>query len=478
MNQSTLSFIQLDRVIGAVIGSAVGDALGAGYEFATPPEPSMVTMKPGTLTGAPAGHWTDDTAMALGILRVLAAGHRLDDPAAVSLVADQFLDWFYSGPSDVGMHTSRVLSATTGPDDMAAAALWEQQRRPDSAGNGSLMRTGPVALTALGDDEAIAEAARAVSALTHAHQDAQDACVLWSIAIDRAIRNGSLEGPRAGLPLLSASQAEKWESWIDDAERRAPHTFRPNGYVVTALQAAWSAIVHSRGATNHFDAGLRLAISIGDDTDTVAAIAGALLGAAYGVTSVPFVWRHGLAGWPDGLRAIDLTTLAVRAARGGDDPDGWPSVASMASTYARFSPRGGTYVFEQDPGVVFGDFGALATTTTDAYLSLCRIGVDDRKVSDHEVVWLVDKPLNADAARVLADTADAIASLRAQGKTVFVHCVRAESRTPTVAMAWLIRHHALTCDDAIDLVLATITTAAPEGSLLDGVRQISSLATS
>lgn len=99
-------------------------------------------------------------------------------------------------------------------------------------------------------------------------------------------------------------------------------------------------------------------------------------------------------------------------------------------------------------------------------------------MSDHEVVWLVDKPLNADAARVLADTADAIASLRAEGKTVFVHCVRAESRTPTVAMAWLIRHHALTCDDAIDLVLATITTAAPEGSLLDGVRQISSLATS
>ncbi len=471
MPNETLSFIQLDRVLGTVFGGAVGDALGAGYEFAQPPEASAIAMRRGRLTGEPAGHWTDDTAMAIGVLRGVARYRTLDTLEAQTAVAQEFHDWYYSHPSDMGRHTARVLGRTSTASEMASVALAVQGEDPDAAGNGSLMRTGPVALVALGDDEQIARTARAISALTHAHPDAQDACVLWSIAIDRAIRLGSLEGPRAGLPQLSPDQRRKWEAWIEEAEQNDPATFNPNGYVVHALQAAWSAIVATHDEADHFGAGLRRAIAIGDDTDTVAAIAGALLGARYGVTAIPYGWRHPLAGWPRDVRGIDLVSLAVRAAR-GDDRDGWPSVSTMVPAYERFSPRGATYRFAVDEGVIFGDFGALATTTTDAYLSLCRIGVDDRKVPDHEVVWLLDQPGNANAARVLADTADAIAAFRSANKTVFVHCVRAESRTPTVAMAWLIRHQGYEVESAITEVLATMRSAAPDESLLAAVRHL------
>ncbi len=471
MPNETLSFIQLDRVLGVVFGGAVGDVLGAGYEFAAPPEPDAVTLRPGTLRGEPAGHWTDDTAMAIGVLRAAALHHTLDSPEAQAAAAQEFLDWYRSHPRDVGLHTQRVLGATASASSMANEALVAQGHDPDAAGNGSLMRTGPVALCALGDDEQIARTARAASALTHAHPDAQDACVLCSIAIDRAVRLGSLEGPRAGLPLLSPTQRAKWEVWIEEAEQQDPSTFSPNGYVVRALQAAWSAIRATQHEPDHFGAGLRRAIAIGDDTDTVAAIAGALLGARYGVTAIPFAWRHRLAGWPRDVRGIDLVSLAILAAR-GDDGDGWPSVSSMSSAYRRFSPRGVTYQFAVDDGVIFGDFDALSSVSTDAALSLCRIGVADRKGNDHHLIWLLDQPGNADAGRVLADTADAIAELREEGKTVFVHCVRAESRTPTVAMAWLVRHFGYDVESAITEVLATMPSAAPDESLLAAVYKL------
>jgi ADP-ribosylglycohydrolase len=178
------------------------------------------------------------------------------------------------------------------------------------------MRTGPVALAHLGNDEELAVAARAMSALTHAHPDAVEACVLWTIAIDRAVRLGTLEGPRAGLPMIEEDRRAKWAERIDLAENMRPKSFELNGYVVTALQAAWSAIFWTQSSEHHFEVALREAVAIGYDTDTVAAIAGALVGARYGANSIPPEWREGLAGWPAGYRDAELAKLAALAAFG------------------------------------------------------------------------------------------------------------------------------------------------------------------
>ena len=461
----------MDRAIGAVIGSAVGDALGAGYEFASRPEKDEVSMRPGTLTGEPAGYWTDDTTMAIAILETAASHGTLTTSEALAAVGERFLDWYRSGPRDVGMQTSRVLKQASTGAELVDVAARELERNPHGAGNGSLMRTGPVALAHLGNDVDLVEAALMMSALTHPNPYASDACVLWTIAIDRAIRTGEMAGPRAGLVFIESTRRDEWEKWIDEAETRDPRDFTPNGYVVTALQAAWSAIHATRDRDNPLEEGLRTAVSIGDDTDTVAAIAGALLGAVHGVTSIPFAWRHGLAGWPREYRGIDLIRLAVRAAnRGRNDADGWPEVASMAESYKKFVPVGMTATFDVDPGVVFGDFAALAEVEADTFISLCRIGVDDRRSTDHELVWLLDAEGNADVHRVLADTADAIEHLRREGKRVFVHCVKAESRTPAVAMAWLMHHHDRQFDDAYHEVLSTMASARPCEPLLKGLR--------
>ena len=82
-----------------------------------------------------------------------------------------------------------------------------------------------------------------------------------------------------------------------------------------------------------------------DDTDTVAAIAGGLLGAAYGASAVPGRWRRLLHGWP-GLRSRDLVALSTRIIKADADFD---------------RPRGRATLVQNpyDDGVWLGDAAAL-----------------------------------------------------------------------------------------------------------------------
>jgi ADP-ribosylglycohydrolase len=321
---------QLDRAAGVLLGAATGDALGVPYEFGSPlAESEQPRMTGGGLGPYKPAEYSDDTQMAVCIAQVAASGADLRAEETLNAIAVNFLDWSNRGASDIGAQTKAVLSAARGNWDTgpaaalrgAAAGLHERTGR--TAGNGSLMRTGVVALPYLDDAEAMAEAARAVSDLTHPDPLAGDACVLWCAAIRRAVLDGTFGGLREGLALLPAGRRDQWAGWIAEAEACEPSTFTPNGFVVPALQAAWSAVSRTyvliEGAFDgaagrvHIDLSLAAAIRAGDDTDTVAAIAGALLGAGWGAG---ILLSSGLAprvhGWP-GLGATELFTLSLSA---------------------------------------------------------------------------------------------------------------------------------------------------------------------
>lgn len=173
------------------------------------------------------------------------------------------------------------------------------------------MRTAPVALADLHDAEGLTEAAREVSALTHADPQAGEACVLWCLAIRHGVLHGTFDGLRLAL---------------DEAEANPPELFDRNGWVVQALQGAWSAIARTpvppldpaSGSSpgQHLQHALAATVRGGRDTDTVAAIAGGLLGAVWGAAAVPPTWKRVVHGWP-GLRAEDLARLGLRVANGG-----------------------------------------------------------------------------------------------------------------------------------------------------------------
>jgi hypothetical protein len=307
------------------------------------------------------------------------------------------------------------------------------------------MRTGAVGLTHLEEPEALAQAARAISELTHHDSLAGDACVLWSAGIRHAVLHGTFAGVRAGLAYLPVDRRAAWSQWLDEAENRPPHHFSPNGYVVPALQAAWSAITRTpippdaptvgSFPCHHFADALAAAVRVGNDTDTVGAITGMLLGARWGSSAVPAQWQRHVHGWP-GLDARDLIRLGLLTAlKGTPNPTGWPSHGCRPPADAR--PV--TVPHPYDDGVLLGSVlrARDLRPQVDAVVSLCHMGPGDLVTlprEDRAQMWLIDwAGRNQHPAYVIDQAARAIAALRAEGKRVLLHCAAGRSRTPSVA---------------------------------------------
>ncbi|MFV2195436.1 ADP-ribosylglycohydrolase family protein [Nocardiopsis sp. LOL_012] len=308
-----------DRAAGALLGAACGDALGVPYEFGPPlPEKRIPEMIGGGLGPYAPGEYSDDTQMAVCIAETLRDHDAPLSAAALNRAADAFLTWRSEGATDIGNQTARVLGAAGAArggervaEVMEGAAAEMFASGTPSAGNGSLMRTGPLALAYLHDPAGLAEAADRYSRLTHGDPLAGQACVLWCEGVRRAVVHGDLSGVRAGLDLLPGDARAAWSAWLDEAEARPPHAFGDNGFVVRALQAAWSAVVRE---PHGFTPSLHAAVRAGHDTDTVAAIAGALLGARWGVGAIPEGYVSAVHGWP-GYRAEGLAELALSIVR-------------------------------------------------------------------------------------------------------------------------------------------------------------------
>src|SRR3954466_5395212 len=156
-----LTNLQSDRAAGVLLTLAAGDALGAGYEFEPAmPDDAEVAMIGGGPFGFEPAEWTDDTSMALAIADAIldSPAWRLDE-AAKDATVRAGADWALSS-KDVGAQTGTVLSrarraaADAGRPVTAADALGASENlhlsTRHSAGNGSLMRTAPVALAYLG----------------------------------------------------------------------------------------------------------------------------------------------------------------------------------------------------------------------------------------------------------------------------------------------------------------------------------------
>lgn len=458
-----LNAIERDRALGAIFASAAGDALGANYEFKPPvPASEPITMHAGSWR---AGEWTDDTAMAIVILQQLAKGNALDDETTQDAIVAGWAHWAKTAP-DVGIHTRHLLSGLrefTAAEALAASEAIHKLSGK-TAGNGTLMRTGPVALGSLRSPEQTAANALSLSKLTHWDDDAADACVLWSLAIRHAIMEGELD-VRIGIDFIKQNRRDRWIRLIEEAEAHLPAYFSNNGWVIHAFQAAWAAIHQAMSIPAQdleFEAdrlalGLEYAVRAGFDTDTVAAIAGSMLGAYFGVTAVPAKWAAILHGQP--LSTVrDLRVLANLALNDGlDDNSGWPSVDHL--NYSHYSDRFEFARFPLDEGLFIGGFAPLLSLPKEitAVVSLCRLGQNDvpQHVTAQHEVYLKDRAEldeNQNLEFTFATTAALVKQLRDEGHQVYLHCVQAHSRTPSVALTYAVRelgHDLATANQAV-----------------------------
>jgi ADP-ribosylglycohydrolase len=428
-------------------------------------------MTRGRLTGRDPGGWTDDTDMAIGVLRgLLATGADISEYTSDAIM-DQFIQWYESEPSDIGGQTRAVLSEVARGTTRQVAIDNFTNRYPDRAGNGSLMRTGPVGLCAFGDLRRVPTLARQVSALTHAGRESESACALWATAIAAALDGAATvrEAMSTALAHLDDDAATVWRERLSFAESADMSDLLDNGYVVTALQAAWRSAVSGEGLAprEHFIRGLETAIRIGGDTDTVAAITGALLGAFCGASAIPLTWQQNLHGWPEHVGVSDLRNLACALVE-------FPQCAIRSHEewleYYRseFAPHGRAVNLPNEPRLQLSDVTGFDPSRTDAVISLCRFSPTSGPAA-WELVWLTDDDHNLDTAGVLANAADLLQNFLEQHNHVTLHCVRAESRTPSVAATWLARHRGHQPDAARDIVREAMPWIRPNPTLWEAV---------
>jgi ADP-ribosyl-[dinitrogen reductase] hydrolase len=275
-----------ERAVGSVLGLALGDALGAPFEFrraAQIPAPLPAFELP--WMGLPPGTTTDDTAMARNLIRSLIANDGRLDPADVLA---RHIEWLATGPPDVGNLTRRVLSrASDGAPD--AAREYVEQRGPEvSAGNGSVMYCAPLGIAYANRPDELFDAAPALSAITHWDERCRTACLVVTLAVAALVRG---EEPRdAVVRAVSAVSgregAEELEELVDAAGLTRPIDGPDQGFVFYSAGVA----LRIAAAAPPFEAGLREVVALGGDTDTNAAVTGALLGALHGREGLPEAW--------------------------------------------------------------------------------------------------------------------------------------------------------------------------------------------
>jgi ADP-ribosyl-[dinitrogen reductase] hydrolase len=420
------------RAIGCVVGSAVGDALGAPFEFGEAGQYSTAFPKPvhggiGEMIGNriwKPGQFTDDSEMAVIVAESLLERNGIDADDQLA----RFRAWSRDA-KDVGNLTREVLESHAA--NPAEEVMISRDGR-STAGNGSLMRAaaGAVYFASHGR-EATIDAALKLSAVTHA-----DPLCQWAVAMQHELVRVALEGDDPidaideVVQMLPDDMGAIYAPLLDASW--TPKSPGPgNGSAMGALaQAVWAL----RRFESFADV-VTAVIDLGKDTDSVAAVAGALAGAKFGVQSVPSRWvtyLHGQVTDTGGnvhrYDHLDLQQLALSLV-------GHPSFDDLIDEPA-MEPR------EVMPGLwATNRSGARAVPESWAVVSLCRIDDSMRRPIRRES-YLIDRDgdHNPALSAAIDDVLDSIEALLRERRQVVVHCHGGRSRTGLVLAAHMMRN--------------------------------------
>ena len=268
----------LARARGCLLGQLAGDALGSLVEFQSPEEirrsylEGVRELADGGTWNTIAGQPTDDSEMALLLARMLTERGDYDPNAA--LQAYQF--WLNSDPFDCGMTISAGLRGCPNPDSQA---------------NGAMMRISPLGIFGANHPlVTVGDWARQDAALTHPNPVCLQANSLFTMAIAHAIASGcEAEKLYQNIKQWAADLAVDpalMEAIHGAAEAPPEDYVQQQGWVLIAFRNALWQLLNAPS----LEAGVVDTVMRGGDTDTNAAICGALLGAVYGLDAIPAQW--------------------------------------------------------------------------------------------------------------------------------------------------------------------------------------------
>jgi len=293
-----------NNILSSVMGSCVADALGVPVEFvnreALSKDP-VINMRAYGTYNQKAGTWSDDTSMTLCLVDSLSKGLNYND------IMDNFIKWIHVGDYtpygevfDVGNATRKALGRfADGTTPLECGG-----RTGNDNGNGSLMRILPILFylqsmygTEITQKDEAMNIIHNVSALTHAHKRSLIACGIYICIASKLTKNMDIS---MAIEIGIKNAFEYYENHEEFAgemcnyKRLSNMVFsktlvkdiKSSGYVVDTLEAAIWCLLNSR----NYKECVLLAVNLGEDTDTVASIAGGLAGLYYGYNSIPKEW--------------------------------------------------------------------------------------------------------------------------------------------------------------------------------------------
>ena len=290
-----------EMVRSGVIGHAIGDALGVPVEFSYRGTLKKHPVKDMTGYGVhdvPAGTWSDDTSMEIALMQSLIDKGRFDyDDIMKNFVRWTHGEFTATGKMfDIGGTCSQAISNYRYGDAPLDCGI----KTGHCNGNGSLMRILPVALICyhnhIDKDQDRYALVRDVSSLTHAHEISVLGCYIYVNYICHLLDGDSLteaydKMQRHNYLMFSDQARAEYDRVLNgDIYICDEYEIESGGYVRDSLEAALWCLLNNK--TYHET--VLAAVNLGDDTDTVAAIAGSMAGLYYGYNGMPIKWIFGL----------------------------------------------------------------------------------------------------------------------------------------------------------------------------------------
>ncbi len=289
----------MQKILGCMYGQLIGDALGTRYEFSSSHEVQQKVKNDiednqlNILGDGPfhllPGQVTDDSELALGLLVSIINNKGYQKEA----VAKKYIKWFQSNPFDIGRTTRFAFERANNYQDI----IKNSQFNSNSLSNGCLMRISPLGIYGIHlSNQLLLQYAEQDCKMTNPNPIAIDAVKVYVIAIKSAIiSNGNKSFvyqnalSTAKTPLIKTilTNARRFpEPVITTDGTQVTTDSSKMGYLGIALQNTFYELLHGQ----NFENSLINIIRRGGDTDTNGCIAGALLGAIYGIHQIPQNW--------------------------------------------------------------------------------------------------------------------------------------------------------------------------------------------
>lgn len=300
------------HLLGCLLGTAVGDAAGLRREGLSPQRAHKLygaSVSPMLFAGF--GMCSDDTEHTLMVARALAAADH-DPESFERLLSGELKRWLLAAPAGIGLATLRAclkLLVGFGPDRSGVF----------SAGNGPAMRSALIGVVSRSDDEC-EEFVRRSTRLTHTDPKAEEGALVVARAAGLTASGVSIQPLDFLRNEVARIRGEELKERLSAACRALEDGFNPKefaesrgwskgvgGYVNETVPAAlycWAA------SPNDYRQSVTSAVLLGGDTDSVAAITGAIAGANLGESAIPSEWIAGLNEWPrdvEWMRQVAIT---------------------------------------------------------------------------------------------------------------------------------------------------------------------------